>query len=262
MAGIFDRITRVADHVSTVDEKSASDLTDDTAPHEGGVQSPSTPLASLDEERTPQRLRDAAQELLKYGLLEQAQKPNLYRLALNHPDALNKILEPLDLTMTIDDVRGLAFVIVRLEGATDEDEWTHPLVRRQRLNLEQSLLVAILRRQFIAHEQSSGTGASEAQVALDELIPELQVYLGDLGSDARERTRVIGLLDALKGHGLVSAPDAHDRVLIRPIIAHLANPENLQLLLAWLGTLAGQPDVPCNGADDTDDKHPYTEAGE
>ena len=33
---------------------------------------------------------------------------------------------------------------------------------------------------------------------------------------------------------MVSALDAHDRVIIRPIIAHLANPENLQALLAWL----------------------------
>ena len=242
MAGIFDRITGAADQGARVDETPESGPTDDAALPEEAAQSVSTASASQEEERTPQGIRGAAQELLKYGLLEQAQKPNLYRHAVNHPDALNKILEPLDLQMAVDDVRGLAFVVVRHEDAADEDEWSHPLVRRQRLNLEQSLLVAILRRQFIAHEQSSGTGASDARVALDELIPELQVYLGDMGSDARERNRVMALLDALKGHGLVSAPDAHDRVLIRPIIAHLANPENLQVMLAWLRTQACMPD--------------------
>ena len=85
-----------------------------------------------------------------------------------------------------------------------------------------------------ALEQESGSGASQALVAVDELIPQLQVYLGDEGSDARERTRTINLLDQLKGHGLVSALDSHDRVVIRPIITHLANPENLQALLHWL----------------------------
>jgi hypothetical protein len=239
-----------------------TDLTGYSAPHHRAAEDPSAPLASIDEERTPRRVRDAAQELLKYGLLEQAQKPNLYRLALNHPDALNKVLEPLDLRMVVDDVRGLVFIVVCHENIADEDDWSHPLVRRQRLNLEQSLLVAILRRHFIAHEQSSGTGASDPQVALDELIPELQVYLGEMGSDARERNRVIVLLDALKGHGLVSAPDAHDRVLIRPIIAHLANPENLQVLLNWLRALAGQPGLPDNGADEADDELSGMEAGE
>ena len=91
-------------------------------------------------------------------------------------------------------------------------------MRRQRLNLEQSLLIAILRQQFIAYEQESGTGASQASVVVDELIPQLQVYLGELGSEAKERNRIITLLDQLKGHGLVSALDAHDRVIIRPII--------------------------------------------
>ncbi|MEC8860270.1 MAG: DUF4194 domain-containing protein [Pseudomonadota bacterium] len=259
MAGIFDRITGAAGKEVRVDEQMKSDLNDDAMLHDEGAQAVSTPSAAQDEERTPQRVRDAAQELLKYGLLEQAQKPNLYRLALNNPDALNKILEPLDLQMAIDDVRGLAYVVVRHEDAADEDDWSHPLVRRQRLNLEQSLLVAILRRQLIAHEQSCGTGASDAQVALDELIPELQVYLGDLGSDARERNRVLTLLEALKGHGLVSGPDAHDRVLIRPIIAHLANPENLQVLLAYLHTQAG---VSGSDVDDAIDDQADTEAGE
>ncbi|AMK79143.1 hypothetical protein A1342_07975 [Methylomonas methanica] len=189
---------------------------------------------SNDEQRTNRRLREAVQELLKYGLLEEIHKPNLYRIAISHVQELSDILEPLDLAMGVDEVRGLVFVIVRQREVTEQDDWAHPLVRRQRFNLEQSLLVAILRQQFIVYEQESGTGASDAVVAIDELIPQLQIYLGDLGSDAKERTRVINLLDQLKGHGLVSTIDSHDRVTIRPIIAHLANPENLQSLLNWL----------------------------
>ncbi|MFZ1872801.1 MAG: DUF4194 domain-containing protein, partial [Chania sp.] len=176
----------------------------------------------------------AVQELLKYGLLEENQKPNLYRTALTNTEEISHILQPLDLEMGIDEIRGLLYVAVRQDDLQEQDEWAHPLVRRQRLNLEQSLLVAMLRKHFIAYEQESGTGAGQATIAVDELIPQLQVYLGDPGSESKERTRVINLLDQLKGHGLVSALDAQERVTIRPIIAHLANPENLQALLVWL----------------------------
>ncbi|WP_325949797.1 DUF4194 domain-containing protein [Pseudomonas putida] len=230
MAGIFDRIAGA----SGADE---TELTVEPLALDNGMDD-EQPLMSaavqVDERRTPQRVREAVQEMLKYGLLEESYKPNLYRSALANIEAVDTILEPLDLAMGVDEVRGLVFVTVRQGEVAEQDDWSHPLVRRQRLNLEQSLLIAILRQHFIAYEQESGTGATQALVAVDELIPQLQVYLGELGSEAKERNRVITLLDQLKGHGLVSALDAHDRVIIRPIITHLANPENLQALVVWL----------------------------
>lgn len=228
MAGIFDRITGG----SVDDDINESPFEETDQASEGDTLVNST-VDLNDAQRTNRRLREAVQELLKYGLLEEIHKPNLYRIAISHVQELSDILEPLDLAIGIDEVRGLVFVIVRQSEVAEQDDWTHPLVRRQRLNQEQSLLIAILRQQFIVFEQESGTGASDAIVAIDELIPQLQIYLGDLGSDAKERTRVINLLDQLKGHGLVSTIDAHERVTIRPIIAHLADPENLQALLNW-----------------------------
>ncbi|MDH1057271.1 DUF4194 domain-containing protein [Aquipseudomonas alcaligenes] len=230
MAGIFDRIAGAtpADEIESTEETLPSDESmDDEQP---GISA----AVQVDDRRTSQRVREAVQEMLKYGLLEESHKPNLYRSALSNIEAVDRVLEPLDLAMGVDEVRGLVFVTVRQGEAAEQDDWSHPLVRRQRLNLEQSLLIAILRQHFIAYEQESGTGASQALVAVDELIPQVQVYLGELGSEAKERNRIITLLDQLKGHGLVSALDAHDRVIIRPIITHLANPENLQALVAWL----------------------------
>lgn len=226
MAGIFDQLAS-----SAVDDPRLADLpadeTEQAAP-------PQTHEPSDDSRRTHGRIRETVQELLKYGLLEDSHKPNLYRLAVTHAVEIANVLEPLDLGVSIDEIRGLAFVTVRQDTRAEADEWSHPLVRRQRLNLEQSLLIAILRQHFIVSEQESGIGTTVAQVAVDDLIPQLQVYLGDLGSDAKERNRVLTLLDQLKGHGLVSTPDAHDNIIIRPIIAHLANPENLRALLAWI----------------------------
>ena len=202
--------------------------------------------ATNSEMRTLKKIRETTQELLKYGLLEEASKPNLYRVALTHPEEVTRILEPLDLDIGIDEIRGLLYVKVRLDETPEQDEWSHPLVRRQRLNLEQSLLVAILRQHFVAWEQESGTGASQAQIAIDDLLPQLQIYLGDPGSESKERTRLLTLLDQLKGHGLVTSPDAHERIVIRPIIAHLADPINLQALLVWLREQIAQQVSPCN----------------
>lgn len=240
MASIFDELTGRRE--DTEQAQTASDQeTEDEQTDSSAVAEPA------DSKRTARRVRDAVQELLKYGLLEESQKPNLYRIAMTHVEDMLTALEPLDLTLGLDEVRGLVFLKVRQEDEPEPDDWAHPLVRRQRLNLEQSLLVAILRQYFIAYEQESGAGASEALVAVDELIPQLQVYLGDLGSDAKERTRVIQLLDQLKGHGLVSSLDAHERVTIRPIIAHLANPDNLQALLGWLKEQVAQQDGDAQG---------------
>ena len=184
---------------------------------------------------TNRQLKEATQELLKYGLLEMETKPNLYRIAQTQSKQVNDILEPLDLALNIDDVRGLVYIVVA-EHVRDsgDDEWTHPLVRRQRLNLEQSLLLAILRQHYIAHEQESGLGSRNAIVELEELIPQLQVYLGDPGSEQAENNRLRNLLDKLKGHGVVSEVDKYDRVTIRPIITHLADPQGLQSLLDTL----------------------------
>lgn len=247
MAGIFDRIAGASgtDVMELAVEPTGLDEGIDDEPRfmSAAVQ--------VDERRTPLRVREAVQEMLKYGLLEESHKPNLYRSALSNTEAVDRVLEPLDLAMVIDEVRGLLFVTVRQGEVAEQDDWSHPLVRRQTLNLEQSLLIAILRQHFIAYEQESGTGASQALVAVDELIPQVQVYLGELGSEAKERNRIITLLDQLKGHGLVSALDAHDRVIIRPMITHLANPENLQALVAWLREqVAGATTLASGGEED------------
>lgn len=127
-----------------------------------------------------------------------------------------------------------------------------PLVRKQRLTLEQSLLVAILRQQFVAHEVEAGVGASDARVALEDLIPHLQAYLGDLGSEAQEKRRLLTLLEQLKGHGIVSDVDQQERVTIRPIIAHLANPENLANLIQALRDAAGSSSMQSSSGEEID----------
>lgn len=193
---------------------------------------------------TPAALRRAVQELLKQGVLEQSAKPQLFRQITAGTERVDALLEPLDLCVKVDDHRGLAFVAIAATyqaDSEDEDEWTHPLVRRQRLTLEQSLLLAILRREFLQREQESGLG-TPVQLVVDRLLPQLEIYLGSTGSEMQERKRLMNLLENLRGHGVVSEVDAQDRFTIRPMIVHLANPENLQTLLQRLRDISGPRD--------------------
>lgn len=235
MSDYFDRLTSQAEDQQALDEPQQTPQALDDVDEEPAAEA---------AHYTPGNVKATAQELLKFGLLEADRKPNLYEVAINQTAAINLILEPFDLRLKVDDVRGLVFLVVSeqlfSEGEESDDEWSHPLVRRQRLTLDQSLLVAILRQHFIAHEQETGLGAGEATVELDELLPQLQLYLGDTGSDTRDQKRLRTLLDNLKNHGIVSDIDANDQVAIRPIITHLANPENLQNLLHHFRQLAGQ----------------------
>lgn len=238
MSSIFDQMTATSettDATSHHQDNAPADIPAaegcaDTAPFSSGQPEPYTSKA----------LKAASQELLKLGLLEADRKPNLYQTALTQQHAINQILEPFDLSLKIDDVRGLAFLVVAAPLTTgQDDEWFHPLVRKQRLTLEQSLLIAILRQHYIVHEQEAGIGTGDARVALDDLLPQLQIYLGDIGSDAREQKRLRTLLENLKGHGVVSEVDSQEQVTIRPIITHLCNPESLQNLLQHFRQQAG-----------------------
>lgn len=180
---------------------------------------------------TRTEIRDTLKELMKHGLLESARKPNLYRVASTSLAEINAALEPIDLEARLDEIRGLAYLAVRPEAAsTPDEEWSHPLIRKRRMTLDQSLLVAILRQHYVAHEQQAGIGASDASLAIDDLLPQIQLYLGPLGSDAMEQKRLRNLLEALKEHGIVSDIE-NDKLQVRPIITHLANPDSLKSLL-------------------------------
>lgn len=202
-------------------------------------------LAAQNPSETPPNVRQALQFLLAHGWLESAAKPKLFSLIAAQTTLLDALLEPLDLRVVVDDVRGLAFLAVVPGYAGDDtdeseqDDWTHPLMKRQRLTLEQSLLLALLRREFLQREQESGVGAV-VRVTVDSLLPQLETYLGATGSDMQERKRLGQLLENLRTHGMVTEVDAQDCITIRPMIVHLLNPENLQTLLLRLREVAEQ----------------------
>lgn len=198
----------------------------------------------VEEERTEKVIAKTVQELLRFGFLLQDTKPEVYQSARLHEEEIQSILEPLDLRIKVDEPRGL-LVVNTYEESTDptalDEAWTHPLVRRQRLTLEQSLLLALLRRQFLLHEEDKGIGTGEVRVLLEDIVNEMTTFLGDSGSDQNNDRRVTHLLSQLKDHGIVTSVNEHGEFTIRPTIVHLANPENLRALLEQFQALAANP---------------------
>lgn len=224
MSNIFDQLAQDFPLDETADSAQA------IGSEESTIDSPTTTSG------TPADLKLALQELLRYGYLEEANRNDMFRRIIVHAAAMELALEPLGLSLRIDSHRGVAFVVLASNAAnmpenSEDEEWSHPLVRKQRLTLEQSLLLAILRQQFALHEQEYGVGQAVAKIAIDELLPTFMTYVGDSGSDAKNENRLLQLLDQLKTHGVVSEVDKKQEVTIRPLIAHLANPESLTALL-------------------------------
>ncbi len=198
--------------------------------------------AEAEEASTDIALKEALQELLRSGYVDERRRPAMFRHTITKARQIAAALEPLDLEMELDEYRGLAFLTVAHSARSESEEgaeWSHPLVRRKRLTLEQSLLVALLRQVFMLHEQEAGVGAEPAKIAVEDLLPQFLSYLGDSGSDTNNQRRLSTLLDQLKTYGIVSEVDNHEEVTIRPLIAHLANPESLRALLNSLESAGG-----------------------
>lgn len=250
------------------DQMAAKDPIDPPESEHRAVDSPPEPGAGGENAvRTSVEIRTALQELLRHGYVEESSRQDLLRRIIIHQQAIGGALEPLDLALRIDTHRGVAFLAISPshsemqgpeEAESDEDAWSHPLVRKQRLTLEQSLLVAILRQAFVMHEQEFGVGQSPAKMSVDELLPTFLTYFGESGSDSRDENRLLQLLDQLKAYGIVSEVDKKHEVTIRPLIAHLASPESLAGLLSVLRENVQAADNP----DSTVEPEPTDEIGE
>jgi hypothetical protein len=233
MSNIFDQFVEDPKDDQPRDDQPRDEQHEPQLGSESQTDSGSTATAAA----SPRELKTAVQELLKQGFIEESQRHDLFRSVSLQLDAINQTLEPLDLCVRVDSHRGVAFLVVakgQADQESEQDSWNHPLVRKQRLTLEQSLLIAILRQAFAMHEQEYGVGQSTAKTSIDELLPTFLTYFGDSGSDAKNENRLLQLLDQLKTHGIVSEVDAKQEILIRPLIAHLANPETLSALLMVL----------------------------
>ena len=79
-------------------------------------------LSAQNASKTPPNVRQALQFLLAHGWLESAAKPKLFHLIAAQTALFDTLLEPLDLRVVVDDVRGLAFLAVVPDYAGDDTD--------------------------------------------------------------------------------------------------------------------------------------------
>jgi hypothetical protein len=190
--------------------------------------------------RTLPSVRKVVLELLRSGFIELSEKQELYQQALQKRQGIDRILEPLDMSLSIDEQRGLMIVLIRTDDEDDsvDEAWKHPLIRRQRFTLEQTLLIAILRQYYVVQEMELGTGMETIKMPMDILIDQMFKYLPDSGSDSKNERHIGSMIEKLKAHGLVTEPDKNQEVTIRPLICHLQDPEKLQAVLSQFQILS------------------------
>jgi len=62
--------------------------------------------------RTRHEVKQVVQELLRWGYIESETKPGVFAAALRLRTEINAALEPLDLVLKLDEIRGLAILFV------------------------------------------------------------------------------------------------------------------------------------------------------
>lgn len=193
--------------------------------------------AGVSEERFSKKTEAAFFELQKQGMIEASLKPVLYQDARAAFGELSKHFTYLRLSLKLDDVRGLIYLEVAESFiAEGGDSWSHPLVTKQRFTTEQSLLLAILRQKFLTLENETGANGPKVVIFI-EIYQILLHYLGDSGSDDKNRRKVEQLIEKLRPYGIVSEIRADGTFLVRPIITKVLNPESLTALLAHYSSL-------------------------
>ncbi|WP_062500602.1 DUF4194 domain-containing protein [Moraxella lacunata] len=108
--------------------------------------------------------------------------------------------------------------------------------------MHQSLLIAILRQKFVEIESQSGVGTNTVWVDFDDLKNQYFSYINHSGSEKSDDDSLKRLLSQLKDYGIIGDMDEQGKIIIRPLIAHLANPENLGQFLMQLKNLNGAYD--------------------
>ena len=80
--------------------------------NKGQVETPSAATVSPSENsNTPRDVKEATQELLRYGHIDETRKADLFQKASIHSAAIGAALESLDLSLRLDEHRGVAFLL-------------------------------------------------------------------------------------------------------------------------------------------------------
>lgn len=189
---------------------------------------------ALDAETT--RYREALQRLISSGVIYESRHSELYQALLANKSQIRSTLRELGLRMTVDDSFGLIILRLPVSDDIEEDEGAHPLVRRRRLTLLDSLVALVLRDHYMTREN---VGDRTVVIDVEQLEDALRAFLPIFGSETILRKRITGAIKRFKDYNiLASLPGSDNEFEVTPVIRIVVNADMLQGLRAEFEALA------------------------
>lgn len=185
------------------------------------------------------------------GVVEQDSHPQVWRHLLGVAARVRDHVEPMGLTLVLDELEGYAFLRSLPDDALAEQRAGRPalprLVRRHALTYPVSLLLALLRKRLAEFDASSG----EARLVLtrDQVVDLVAVFLAGRSNEAKVVQQVDAALAKVVDLGFVRRlPGPEARFEVRRILKAFVDGQWLADFEARLRAYAAGPDGPADDA--------------
>lgn len=225
--------TPAPDDENNVEGSTFFDAPEDAAvpPADGATPDPleTVPEMGLTELQASRR---AMQKLIARGVIYESRHEADYRVLVNDAEQVSGVLEELSLRMSID--REVGVILLRLpddylEGEEEGEEGSHPLVRRRRMTLFDSLTAVVLRKHYREREL---TGEQRVRIDIEQLEQGLVPFLPLMGSEEIFRKHLRGVVDRFKDLNLLlSVRGSKTEFEIAPVIRVVVNAEWIESLV-------------------------------
>jgi hypothetical protein len=204
--------------------------------------------------RLPAEARRALVELMRQGVVVAETRRLIFDALCTHRAMIADHLADMYLRVLIDEPAGIALLLNAQLGKTDDDEDTPTLISRRTLTVYDTLLLIVLRKQFLDRETA---GDVRIRIDMAQIEALMMPFLPLTGSTTSDRKKLNGAVDAMKKRKLVNVVRGEDeRIEISPVIRYVVNAEYLEHLLAEYGRLAAEARSGSEGSGDCDEPDP------
>lgn len=235
---------------------------------------PQGPEPEAAEAATPHRLttsalagnvltiRQAKQQLIATGAVFQAKHPQLFDALNRNRDDVISFLRELGLSMSIDLNYGLALLRMPYDPESDDEPVPHPLIRRQTLNITESLLAIVLREYYREREM---LGDITIHIETETIRTKMGHYLrGAEKSDQLFEKKVSGAIERFRKFLILQKIRGEDDMYeITPVIRVVIDGDWLEgLIQEYRAVLGDEQDAPADRPENVSDDHEATPDGE
>jgi hypothetical protein len=187
--------------------------------------------------RLPAEARRALVELMRQGVVVAESRRLVFDALCAHRTLIADHLADMYLRVLIDESAGLALLLNAQSGGNDdEEEDAAALISRRTLTVYDTLLLIVLRKNFLDRETA---GDIRIRIDVAQIEALLMPFLPLTGSTNSDRKKLNGAVEGMKRRKILNAVRGEDeRVEISPVIRYVVNADYLEHLLEEYRRLA------------------------